>query len=114
MASAQAAGWAALLAGSVYRQQTLDWLQRDREPFVRQLAALPWLEVIAPSANFVLLRLKGITAEGLNRQLGERGIRVRDASNFVGLDKHHVRVAVRSATDNRRLIAELGKLFREA
>jgi histidinol-phosphate/aromatic aminotransferase/cobyric acid decarboxylase-like protein len=36
---------------------------------------------------------------------------VRDASNFVGLDGHYLRVAVRTQADNRRMLRELGKVL---
>lgn len=102
---AQVAGWAALMGHAVYRQQTLDWLQRDREPLVAQLGAFG--QVLPPSANFALLRLRDHTASDLCHQLRERGLVLRNAANFVGLDDRYVRVAIRGAADNRRLIAGL-------
>jgi histidinol-phosphate/aromatic aminotransferase/cobyric acid decarboxylase-like protein len=36
---------------------------------------------------------------------------VRTCTDFAGLDDRFLRLAVRSAADNRRLLAELARLF---
>ena len=42
-------------------------------------------------------------------ELRRRGIAVRPAGSFPGLDDDYVRVAVRTAADNDRLVAELAE-----
>ena len=54
-----------------------------------------------------------MTAGWLVSRLLERGIAIRDASNFVGLDQQYVRIAVRKPEENERLFRELRGLFRE-
>jgi threonine-phosphate decarboxylase len=110
---AQAAGVAALEDDSFLRQ-TRAWLRAELPSLAGRLRDLPsWIDPLPSRANFVLIRLQGITAPDLTHRLAARGIAVRDASNFVGLGGHYVRVAVRSAGDNRRLVDELVSLFGE-
>jgi threonine-phosphate decarboxylase len=45
--------------------------------------------------------------------LGRRGILIRDASLFPGLNERYVRVAVRLRPDNERLVEEIGRLMAE-
>jgi threonine-phosphate decarboxylase len=65
------------------------------------------LEALPSRAPFLLLRLRGLTAAGLAGRLRKHEIIVRDGSNFVGLDDRYVRVGLRSAPDNDRLVRAL-------
>jgi threonine-phosphate decarboxylase len=58
--------------------------------------------------NFYLLKL-GNAGDAVSN-LRTKGILVRDCSNFRGLNNSHVRIAVRSRSENGRLLRELAKL----
>lgn len=108
---AQTAGLAAL-DDAAFLARTRAWLAAESVALRGQLAGLaPHLEPLPGRACFVLLRLQRADGPELVRRLAEVGIALRDASNFVGLDAHHVRVAVRTAADNRRLVQELRTLL---
>jgi threonine-phosphate decarboxylase len=65
------------------------------------------IEFFPSSANYYLFR----SSRGNEvASLRNKGILVRDCSNFVGLDGSYVRVAVRSRNENSRLLKELGVL----
>jgi threonine-phosphate decarboxylase len=113
-ALAQIAGRIALDDGP-FLTQTRAWLAEELGGFTQQVQACSaCLEPVPSQANFVLLRLRGVTAAWLTQRLRERGIAVRDAFNFLGLDDRYVRVALRQADDNRRLFNELRSLFQES
>ena len=102
---AQAAALAAL-ADQAYANRTRAWVRRERAFLARELAGLPGYTVEPPSANFILAR--GPEPAWLTQsRLGPQGILVRDCRSFDGLTEHHVRLAVRSRADNRRLLAAL-------
>jgi len=104
---AQAAGHAALEDGA-FLAQTRAWFGAERRVFDQALASLSHLLVIVPSqANFNLLRLRHGSAAWLTTVLAERGIAIREASNFIGLSEGDFRVALRGAPDNERLLSEL-------
>jgi len=106
-ALAQAAGLVAL-EDRPFLAQTHAWFTEEALPFPGQLRnASTALAPIPSEANFVLVRLQGTTADQLVNRLAKRGFAVRDASNFIGLDNHYVRVAVRQPEDNRRLLDAL-------
>ncbi len=109
-ALAQAAGLAAL-ADEVYRMHTRAWLDGEARPFANHLArASTHCHPIASGTSFVLVQLAGQTSAEVARRLLGRGIAVRDASNFVGLDARFVRIAARTAEDNERLLEALAEL----
>jgi threonine-phosphate decarboxylase len=64
-------------------------------------------------ANYLLCLLPAAApaAPELAAALRPRGILVRTCTDFAGLDDRYLRLAVRSAADNHRLLAELAKLL---
>jgi threonine-phosphate decarboxylase len=112
-ALAQVAGVAAL-DDEPFLQQTRAWLRDNLGPFTAQLAACSsCLQPLASDANFVLVRLKGASAGWLCQRLLERGLAVRDASNFVGLGSEYIRISLRKPEENARLLRELRLVFLE-
>jgi threonine-phosphate decarboxylase len=110
---AQAAGVAAL-DDEPFLAVTRNWLARTLPSFLTRLAGCSsCLRPIPSQANFVLIRLKDTSAGWLARRLAERGIAIRDASNFIGLGPEYVRLSLRQAEDNERLLRELQLVFQE-
>jgi threonine-phosphate decarboxylase len=52
-----------------------------------------------------------VTSDWLRARLAERGIAIRDASNFVGLDQRYVRIAIRTPAENARLFEEIESIL---
>ncbi|HHV62057.1 MAG TPA: threonine-phosphate decarboxylase [Firmicutes bacterium] len=113
-----------------YIMQTKELIRRERSFLYDGLASLPGVEAYRPEANFILARLVGSTtasattaaafttatstttaaapsAADLAGGLGRRGILIRDASSFDGLDETYFRVAVRTRPENERLLEAL-------
>lgn len=65
------------------------------------------LEVLPAAANFLLLE----GPPGLCAALAERGIAVRPAASFPGLDERFVRIAVRRTADNARLVTAVAEVL---
>jgi threonine-phosphate decarboxylase len=99
---AQIAGIAALDDGA-YRAETFSVIEREKrvleEGFIRT-----GIHYLPSSANYYLLQMEKATE--VATRLREKRILVRECSNFSGLDSSYIRVAVKSESDNRRLIEE--------
>lgn len=109
----------ALIAGRValedadFYHRTWMWLADQAGTFGDHLQrASANLTLLRSQTNFVLVRLKGITAPQLVEQLAPHGILIRDASNFVGLDDRYVRIAIRTEPENQRLFNALAAVLR--
>ncbi|MFB6305179.1 MAG: threonine-phosphate decarboxylase CobD [Haloferacaceae archaeon] len=90
---------------TAFVERTRRRVRRERE---RMRAALADRFDVAPSvANFLLLDAGDRPVADVRRRARERGVVVRDATTFRGLDSH-VRVAVRRPDENDRLLAALG------
>jgi threonine-phosphate decarboxylase len=104
---AQAAGLAAL-ADREHCRRTREFVDAERERLGMRLGVLPGLTVFAGAANYLLLRItSGMTAAALQEKLLAERLLIRDCSNFIGLDGHFFRVAVRSGEENERLLQAL-------
>ncbi len=109
---AQAAG-RACLAEADFMARSRRMVAEARERFQGQLAGLPGLRVFPSAANYLLLKLAqpGLDAATVRRRLLARGLIIRDASNFRGLNERFVRVAVRRPEENDRLVAALAEIL---
>lgn len=63
-------------------------------------------KIYGSAANYIFFH----GAAGLAEKLSERGILIRDCSNFTGLEAGYYRIAVRTEEENRRLIQALEEL----
>ena len=111
---AQAAGVAAL-SDTVYHEAARSFVRREKKFLAAELAKLPGIEVFAPSVNFILFHLQQGKEflQQLIMALRERGILLRDCSNYSGLDGAYLRAAVRSRADNERLLEAMHEVWKE-
>jgi threonine-phosphate decarboxylase len=109
---AQVAGVAGL-ADDEYRRRTLDLIAAEKENLRQGLQALPGVRVWPPAVNFILADIAGSgwTAPKLATALREHRILIRNCANFGGLSEDFIRVAVKDAEKNRRLLATLNQIW---
>ncbi|MFP4629977.1 MAG: cobyric acid synthase [Desulfohalobiaceae bacterium] len=89
-------------AAAEYRAQLEHWLSR-----------IPDLHVFPAEANFLLCRIQSqdLSAEQLRQKLLQKGVLIRDCSNFQGLGPEYFRIAVRSPQQNQRLVQGLEQVL---
>lgn len=111
-ALAQAAG-PACLAEDGYARRSRELVDAQRQVLTAGLTALGGMKVFPSQANYILIRLErpGWDAPRLRTALEPQGILVRDAGNFHGLDPRYVRLAVRGAEQNQRLLEALAQVL---
>ncbi|MFO6424140.1 threonine-phosphate decarboxylase CobD [Motilimonas sp. KMU-193] len=96
---------------SEYIEASLQWLNAERAFLMAELAQLPGWVAYPSRVNFVLCKLPPIwQATALREVLLNQGIVIRNASNFHGLDESYIRLAIKSRSDNQRLITTLRQL----
>lgn len=108
-APALAAGQACL-GEARYREQTLSLVPKLRKDLAAGLESLG-MTVFPGEANYLLARLEhaGISGAAVAANLRSRGILIRECTGFPPLDGRFLRVAVRTAEENRRLLEALAK-----
>jgi histidinol-phosphate/aromatic aminotransferase/cobyric acid decarboxylase-like protein len=80
-----------------------------REEMLAALSNLSRVDVWPAAANFLLVRVPD--GPGLVAALRERGLAVRPAGSFPGLDDDHIRIAVRTRAENAVLLGSLEELL---
>ena len=105
---AQAVGVRALQDHDFLRQ-TREYVGRQRLSLFAQLESMQGLHPFSGDANFLLVRIDhpNVDASILAQKLLQKGIMIRNCTNFQGLDNRYFRVAVRTAEEQQRLCAEL-------
>ncbi len=99
------------LADRDFQRRTVEEIGREKSFLLAGLRKEPGLRVYPAAANFLLLQLRttALAAPDLFADLAARGILIRDASNFSGLDRSYFRVAVRGREENKVLLRELSR-----
>jgi threonine-phosphate decarboxylase len=99
----------AVLHDDAYAMKSRAFMKSERSRFLRGLRSLTGLRAYSSVANFVLIELPASIGAGevTDRLVCEK-LLVRDCSTLPGLTTRMIRVAVRTAKENRRLLAALG------
>lgn len=108
---AQMAG-AAALRDRDFTEKTRQLIKEERSYLVQELRKLHYTEKVYnpdSAANFILMRV-GKGAGDLKEKLLEKNILIRSCSDYRGLDERYYRIAVRTHTENVKLIEEMSIL----
>ncbi|MDJ0509929.1 MAG: threonine-phosphate decarboxylase CobD [Crocosphaera sp.] len=107
---AVAAGIAAI-EDKGFEQQTRQWLSPTRQNLLEGLSTLEGLRPIASMVNFLLVESK-IAGSKLQQQLLQKSrILIRDCLSFETLGDRYFRIAVRTQTENKKLVDALSEIF---
>ena len=111
---AQMAGVAAL-KDKTYQMDSRQIITGCINYLYKALSAIEGLKVYTPSVNFILASVEGcgITSSEFVQGMREKGILVRDCSNYPGMDQYHVRFAVHLMEENQRLVEAIKSLLAE-
>ncbi len=109
---AAAAAVAALL-DQQFQLSTWTWLPPARNELFQGLASLPGLQPIHSAANFLLVESQQSILPLQQKLLQHHQILIRDCLSFAELGDRYFRVAVRTSSDNQRLLAAIANSERE-
>jgi threonine-phosphate decarboxylase len=70
--------------------------KKNREYLIKILKNSAFIQEVYPSsANFIMIKLKNLSAQEFQKKLTPYKIMIRDCANFKFLDNHYVRIAVK-------------------
>ena len=88
------------------------YINTEKQKLLAGLTALPGgliQKIYGHAANYIFFRAE----PKLYEKLLNHGIMIRDCSNFTSLEPGFFRIAVRTASENERLLEELLEIARE-
>jgi threonine-phosphate decarboxylase len=88
-----------------YIKQSKEYILEQRTYLVDQLRDVGVISVYDTDCNFILIKLLKGNEDIIFDFLIERGILIRKASNFAGLDKSFIRIAIKSYEENKYIIS---------
>ena len=97
---------AAALSDEAHNSRTRKVVKNERKFMLWELAKMRSFMVYPADANYVFLEVRGsgFSAAELRQGMLERGILIRDCSSFHGLNRFFVRVAIRTRSENQKLL----------
>ncbi|MBD2498033.1 threonine-phosphate decarboxylase CobD [Nostoc sp. FACHB-280] len=106
-----AAAAIAVISDQNFQQQTWQWLPPTRNQLFQGLAAIPGLQPYTSAANFLLVQSQKSSLQLQQQLLQHHQILIRDCLSFKELGDRFFRIAVRSVSDNQRLLTALQALL---
>lgn len=109
---AQSAAIAAL-NDEEHLKKTLKLIKEEKIFLLNELKQFKTFKIYPPDANylFIDIRKSGLTAAQLKEKMLKRGILIRDCSSFAGLDEYFVRIAVKTRSENEKLLGALKEVY---
>lgn len=101
-----------------YIQKTKEWIKDQKKYMYENLNKIEGLRAYKTEVNFILLKIednlleKGLDVKNLRKKMLEKGILIRDASNFIYLDKHYFRLAIKDRLNNEKVIETLTSILK--
>jgi len=106
-----AAAGAVMVQDTAFQQQTWDWLAAAKPQLFQGLAALPGFQPSLGAANFLLVQSERSVVQLQTELLTRHQILIRDCLSFPSLGDRYFRVAIRTETENQRLLDGLGYIL---
>ena len=101
-----------------YIQKTKEWIKDQKKYMYENLNKIEGLRAYKTEVNFILLKIednllkKGLDVKNLRKKMLEKGILIRDASNFIYLNKHYFRLAIKDKLNNEKVIETLTSILK--
>lgn len=90
-----------------YIRTSKEYVKQQRQFMLLQLKKINGIKVYTTDTNFILLKLLHCHENDLFERLIRKGLLIRKASSFEGLDNTYIRVAIKDERSNIRLINAL-------
>ncbi|HII02301.1 TPA: threonine-phosphate decarboxylase [Methanosarcinaceae archaeon] len=102
-------------ACSQYLEESRVAIREEGRLLKAKLDRIRGFEAGEVNVNYIFVDISGfmLDSEELSKRLAARGVLVRDCANFKCLGKDFIRVAVRPAEENEKLIAAIGEVITE-
>lgn len=94
-----------------YIEKTEKWIEDEKKYMYHELNKIKDLKVYKTDTNFILLKSLGSNAKKLREKMLEKGILIRDASNFKYLDERFIRLAIKDRENNDFVIKKLKEVL---
>lgn len=97
------------LAEKEYINNTINYIENEKDRFYYELCKFNDLKIFKPSVNYIMFKInKNID---LKEEMMKENIIIRSCSNYNGLNNKYYRIAVRKREENEKFVAILKKIL---
>lgn len=91
----------------------LKLLKEEKIFLLAEMKKFKDFKIYPSDANFLFIdiRSSGMTAAQLKEKMLQRGVLIRDCSSFTALDEYYVRIAVKTRSENEKLLESLKEVM---
>lgn len=102
-----------MLEEKLFILNTKKYFCKEREYLYNVLSKINSIKAYQSVANFILLKIinEKYTSIDLKNKFLEKGILIRDCSNFRGLDNKHFRIAIKKRNENNLFLKLLNEIL---
>ena len=97
----------AVIEDTTFRQKTWTWLAQTKPYLYQSLAQIPGLRPLESAANYLLVKTDKSSSQLQRQLLQSSRILIRDCLSFPELGESYFRIAVRTQSENQKLIDSL-------
>lgn len=90
-----------------YIKKTKEYIGEQRDYMIKELRKIDFIKAFDTDSNFILIKLLTGDEDTIFDYMIKRGILIRKASSFIGLDKSYIRLAIKDDKSNQYLIKVL-------
>ena len=100
-----------------YIKKTENWIKKGKKYMFEKLSKIKEIEVFETEVNFILGKIKdrhfekGMDSEKLQEKMLKNGILIRNAENFIFLNKRFFRLAIKDRENNDIVLKKLASIF---
>lgn len=95
-----------------YIEKSEKWIEEEKEWFYKETLKINNIKSYQTNSNFILIKLLTKTSFEVRDEMIKKGIIIRDASNFVGLNNHFIRLAIKDRENNIKVLKALNEVVR--
>lgn len=90
-----------------------DYIDAERKFMLKELKTIEGIKVFPTHTNYILIKLLDYREEEIFDEFLKNGILIRKCSSFQGLEGDYIRVAIKSSSNNKKIIDVFKKIKRQ-
>lgn len=95
-----------------YIEDAEKWIEEEKKWFYNESCKIENIKTYPTNTNFILVKLLKYTSHEVRERMIEKGVVVRDASNFQYLDEKYIRLAIKNRENNKIVLEALKEVMR--
>lgn len=95
-----------------YIEDTENWIREEKKWFYEESKKIENIRTYKTNVNFILVKLLKYNSSYVREKMIEKGVVVRDASNFQYLDQNYIRLAIKNRENNIKVLKALEEVMK--